>query len=97
MESQYVRNKFFVVTGGAIETCKLRCVYCERDIDRFVIASKKNKWFTADPALLCSADEQHLKELIAFPNEADAAEAGFHSRRAAAAEHRPDVAARSKA
>jgi aspartate carbamoyltransferase catalytic subunit len=96
LESHSVRNKFFVVSGGEAETCKLRCVYCERDIDQFVVASKKNKWFTAGGgALLRSADEQHFKELIAFANEADAAAAGFHSRRTAA-EHKPANMARSK-
>jgi aspartate carbamoyltransferase catalytic subunit len=84
MESQYVRNKFYVVKADAPAECKLRCVYCESDIEQFVVASKKNKWFAADPAALLRTDDHHLKELVVFAKEADALEAGFHSRRAAA-------------
>ena len=29
---------------------RLRCVYCEREIEHFVVASKKNKWYAADPS-----------------------------------------------
>jgi aspartate carbamoyltransferase catalytic subunit len=95
MEAQYVRNKFHVVPGPGADTCKLRCAYCERDIDSFVVASRKNKWFAAEPSLLLRSDEQHFKDLIVFGNEADATAAGFHSRRTAV-EHRPPpgVAAR---
>ncbi|MEA2904549.1 MAG: aspartate carbamoyltransferase catalytic subunit [Alphaproteobacteria bacterium] len=84
MESQYVRNKFYIVKAETPAECKLRCVYCESDIDGFVVASKKNKWFTADPSALLRTDDHHLKELVVFAGEADALEAGFHSRRAAA-------------
>jgi aspartate carbamoyltransferase catalytic subunit len=88
MESQYVRNKFFVVKTQATSECKLRCVYCESDIEQFVVASRKNKWYSADPSALLRTDDHHLKELVVFANEADATEAGFHSRRAMA-EPRP--------
>ena len=50
MEAQYVRNKFFVVKSGA--ATRLRCVYCEREIEHFVVASKKHKWYAADAAAL---------------------------------------------
>jgi len=49
-----------------------------------VVASRKNKWFAADPAALVRADEQHFKDMVVFAKAADAAEAGFHLRRAAA-------------
>jgi aspartate carbamoyltransferase catalytic subunit len=84
MESQYVRNKFYVVKADAPAECKLRCVYCESDIEHFVVASRKNKWFTADPSALLRTDDHHLKELVVFAKEADAIESGFHSRRAPA-------------
>jgi aspartate carbamoyltransferase catalytic subunit len=87
MEAQYVRNKFYVVKADAPAECKLRCVYCESDIEQFVVASRKNKWFASDPSAL-RTDDDHLKELVVFAKEADAIEAGFHSRRAAA-EPRP--------
>jgi aspartate carbamoyltransferase catalytic subunit len=95
METQYVRNKFYVVKTRSEAECKLRCAYCESDIEDFVVASRKNKWFAADPAALVRADDQHFKDLVVFAKAADAAEAGFHSRRAAA-EPKPARRAASK-
>src|SRR5262249_28027565 len=43
MEKQYVRNKFHIVPSAAAP--RLRCVYCEREIEQFVVASKRNKWY----------------------------------------------------
>jgi aspartate carbamoyltransferase catalytic subunit len=81
MEAQYVRNRFLIVKTNAGESCKLRCVYCESDVEKFVVAHKKNKWFTKDRDMLLRPDEQHFRELIVFADEADAREAGFHFRR----------------
>jgi aspartate carbamoyltransferase catalytic subunit len=82
MEAQYVRNKFQIVKPTAASECKLRCVYCETDVEQFVVASRKNKWYCADTAALLRRDDHHLKELVVFAGEADAVAAGFHSRRA---------------
>ena len=81
MESQYVRNKFYVLKTSAPNACRLRCFYCESDIEQFVVASKKNKWFNNDHTALLRADDQHPREHIVFPNKEAAIEAGFHSRR----------------
>ncbi|MGH6767550.1 MAG: hypothetical protein ACRECO_00865 [Xanthobacteraceae bacterium] len=96
MEAQYVRNKFHVVAAGA--NTKLRCVYCERDVERFVVANKKNRWYVNDPSLLTRTAEIGLKEIVLFADEVDAQAHGFHSRRAAA-EPKPSrhTAGRSKA
>jgi Aspartate carbamoyltransferase regulatory chain, metal binding domain len=94
MERQYVRNKFFIVKGAA-DACKLRCVYCENDIDEFVVASRKHKWFSGEVAQLLP-DETHLKDLVVFGNEAEALAAGFHSRRTVA-EHKPHRSDRLRA
>ena len=40
----------------AAQQARLRCVYCEREIEHFVVASKKNKWYAADPAALVRGD-----------------------------------------
>src|SRR5262249_53894880 len=72
MEAQYVRNKFHVVSSEATGTCKLRCVYCESDIEHFVVASRKNKWFARDPAQLVRMNDQALKDILVFANDADA-------------------------
>jgi aspartate carbamoyltransferase catalytic subunit len=81
MEAQYVRNKFYIVKTDAPGGCKLRCVYCESDTDRFIVASKKNKWYTDDPTPLLRTTEQHLKDLIVFAEQTEALAAGFHFRR----------------
>ncbi|HEY4406200.1 MAG TPA: hypothetical protein VGN55_16250, partial [Xanthobacteraceae bacterium] len=81
MEAQYVRNRFQLVKTAATEGCKLRCDYCESDIESFVVAHKKNKWFAKDAALLLREDEHNRRELIVFADDADAREAGFHFKR----------------
>jgi aspartate carbamoyltransferase catalytic subunit len=90
MESQYVRNKFYVMKSGAPGECKLRCVYCENDIDEFVVASKKGKWYTRDAAPLLRNGDAQMKDLVLYPTEAEALAAGFHFRRPA----REPIAAR---
>src|SRR5262245_54624678 len=95
MEAQYVRNKFHVVQSG--DTTRLRCVYCEREIEHFVVASKKNKWYASDIPPLRRRTDHGLKDIILFKDEAEAQAAGFHSRRAAADPPAPRHAgARSK-
>src|ERR1700689_1852135 len=32
-ERQYAANKFYVIDEEASQTCRLRCVYCEKDVD----------------------------------------------------------------
>jgi aspartate carbamoyltransferase catalytic subunit len=86
MEAQYVRNKFHIVPSAA-GTTRLRCVYCEREIEQFVVANKKSKSFVSDPAALGRASD-NLKDIVLFADEAEAQAAGFHSRRSAA-EPRP--------
>jgi len=81
MEAQYVRNRFQVVKTAATEGCMLRCDYCESDIESFVVAHKKNKWYAKDSALLLREGEHSLRELIVFADEADARAGGFHFKR----------------
>src|SRR3954463_16424881 len=38
MEAQYVRNKFYIIGSDTGGPCKLRCVYCESDARRFIVA-----------------------------------------------------------
>ena len=89
MESQYVRNKFHVVKTKPPGGCKLRCVYCESDVDRFVVAHKKNKWYVKDATVLLKYDEHHLRDLIVFADDADARAAGFHFRRSSVGSQPP--------
>jgi aspartate carbamoyltransferase catalytic subunit len=95
MEAQYVRNKFHIVQTKSSDAPRLRCVYCEREIEQFVVANKKSKSFVPDPAALGRVSD-HLKDIVLFADEADAQAAGFHSRRSAA-EPRPPQRAGGRA
>jgi aspartate carbamoyltransferase catalytic subunit len=83
MEGPYVRTKFHVVPIG--DTSGLRCMYCEHDVDEFVVASRKGKWFTADHSALARVSTAKLKDMVFFASERDAHDRGYHSKRAAAA------------
>jgi aspartate carbamoyltransferase catalytic subunit len=80
MESQYVRNKFEIIATDD-SVCRLRCFYCERDANEFVVASRRQQWFTEDRAGLRKADAAHMRDLIIFASAADAEAAGFHHKR----------------
>ena len=80
-ESPYVRNKFHFVKTGAPARYLLRCAYCETDIDQFVIANKKNRWFTSDISIVFRHEDQNFRDLVAFSDEAEAQKQGYHSRR----------------
>jgi len=77
MEAQYVRNKFQIVNNDASKT-RLRCFYCENDIEHFVVGHKKSQWFTDDPALLSRPADPAFKDLVAFATAEDAIAAGYH-------------------
>ena len=68
-ERSYVRNRFYVVKNNASPGCKLRCVYCENDIDQFVVAHKKNKWYTGDASTLAKATDQNIKDMVIFAED----------------------------
>ena len=81
MEAQYVRNKFHIVKTEFSPQPRLRCFYCEHDIDDFVVAHRKNHWFTEDVDGVLRAANQNLKDFAFFADAAQATEAGFHHRR----------------
>jgi hypothetical protein len=85
MEAPYVRNKFHIVKSRS--GCKIRCVYCETDIDRFVVANKKSKSYTSEPDYLVRANKTNLKDFVLFAEAEEARESGFHSKRRSAASH----------
>jgi aspartate carbamoyltransferase catalytic subunit len=81
MEAQYVRNKFHIVKTEFSPQPRLRCFYCEHDIDDFVIAHRKNHWFTEDVDGVLRAANQGLKDFVFFADAGQATSAGFHHRR----------------
>ena len=83
MEAPYVRNRFLVVPIGT--SFGLRCQYCENDVEEFVVASRKGKWFSTDRGALSKLSSHKLKDLVFFASEREAHDHGYHSKRAAAA------------
>lgn len=88
MEAQYVRNKFHIVCDQAATECRLRCFYCENDIEQFVTGNKKTQRFVEDPLALLRAPEQGLKDTIAFASPADAIAAGYQPRQSSPSKSR---------
>jgi aspartate carbamoyltransferase catalytic subunit len=80
-ERPYVQDKFHVVKAADLSSCKLRCVYCETDVDRFVTASRKNKWYATDSRSLAKATDLDIKDFVVFSDEVSANQHGYHPRR----------------
>jgi aspartate carbamoyltransferase catalytic subunit len=84
-ERQYAANKFYVIEDEARQHCKLRCVYCETDIEQetaaqFVVSDSTRKTFSSGLSALARLPTERLKHLIIYPNVADAVAAGFQPR-----------------
>ncbi len=86
-ERQYAANKFYVMEQNSPQRCKLRCLYCETDIEadaaaHFVVGDTTRKTFSPGFAALARAPAEKLKQLVIYGSEADAHAAGFHAREA---------------
>ena len=84
-ERQYAANKFYVIEDEARQHCKLRCVYCETDIEQetaaqFVVSNSTRKTFSSGLSALARLPTERLKHLIIYPSVADAVAAGFQPR-----------------
>ncbi len=86
-ESQYAANKFYVIEGQAGQQTgfRLRCVYCEADIEedvtaRFATADTTRKTFSPGVGAITRAAPERLRHFIVFPSGADATAAGFAPR-----------------
>jgi hypothetical protein len=93
-ESQYAANKFYVVARPDHHEIRLRCAYCETDIEAeatdtaFVVADTSRKTFSPGLAALTKAPAEKLKHLVIYRSESDAVAAGFHVREANASKLR---------
>jgi aspartate carbamoyltransferase catalytic subunit len=81
-ERQYAAHKFYVIPGNSRDSIRLRCVYCENDIDeeatsQFVVADTARKTFSPGPSAIAHAPADKLKNLVVYGSEADALGAGF--------------------
>jgi aspartate carbamoyltransferase catalytic subunit len=73
-EGKYARNRFQVIAGASP---RLRCYYCETDIETFAIANKKTKHYDMDTAQLRAAINKNEREILIFAHATDAEAAGF--------------------
>ena len=84
-ERQYAANKFYVIEDDTPQRCRLRCVYCEKDVEedtaaQLVVADTTRKTFAPDLAALTRAAGDKLKHLVIYRNASDALAAGFAPR-----------------
>ncbi len=84
-ERQYAANKFYVVADDTPQHCRLRCVYCEKDVDEetanhFVVADTVRKTFAPGLAAIARAAADKLKHLVIYRDDAEAVAAGFQPR-----------------
>src|SRR5262249_7048775 len=71
-EGRYARNRFH-----AIDSQRVRCFYCETDIEGFVVASRRSKHYEADASRLAASLMKHERELVLYANAGDAEAAGY--------------------
>jgi aspartate carbamoyltransferase catalytic subunit len=90
-ESQYAAHKFYVIEGqsgqqaGQQPGFRLRCVYCEADIDEdittgFVTADTTRRTYSPGLATIVRAAAERLRHFVIYASETDAAAAGFAPR-----------------
>jgi hypothetical protein len=84
-ERQYAANKFYVVEEDSAQRCRLRCLYCETDIEaeaaaHFVVSDMTRKTYSPGLAALVRSPADKLKHLIIHADEAQAEAAGFSPR-----------------
>jgi aspartate carbamoyltransferase catalytic subunit len=88
-EKQYAANKFYVIADEAQQRVRLRCVYCEADIDeessaQFVTGDMARKSFSSGLVGLARASADKLKQFIIYRNKSDALAAGLTPRESGA-------------
>jgi hypothetical protein len=84
-ERQYAANKFYVVEEESPQRCRLRCLYCETDIEAetaapFVVSDSTRKTYSPGLGALTRAPAEKWKHFIIHDSEADAEAAGFSPR-----------------
>jgi aspartate carbamoyltransferase catalytic subunit len=84
-ERQYAANKFYVVEEESPQRCRLRCLYCETDIEAetaapFVVSDSTRKTYSPGLGALTRAPAEKWKHFIIHASEADAEAAGFSPR-----------------
>jgi aspartate carbamoyltransferase catalytic subunit len=81
-EQQYAANKFYIVRSPHAQECRLRCVYCETDVEEgtaanFVVIDTTKRQYTKGLDILLHASQDRMKHLVIRESEADAQKHGF--------------------
>jgi aspartate carbamoyltransferase catalytic subunit len=71
-EGKYAGNRFHLVDAH-----RLRCFYCETDIEEFVVANRKTHHYESDPARIPSLVGKSDRDVMFFADPHDAEAAGF--------------------
>jgi len=79
-EGPYAGNKFYLVQKDGL---RLRCYYCETDIENAVVGNRKAKTYSAAGAAVKTGAS--LKDAVFFRSISDAARAGYKPQRKAQA------------
>jgi aspartate carbamoyltransferase catalytic subunit len=84
-ERHYAANKFYVLEDQSRRQPRLRCVYCETDVDEvaaahYVVADTARKTFVPGLGALAQAPAEKLRHLVIFGSDAEALAAGFAPR-----------------
>jgi aspartate carbamoyltransferase catalytic subunit len=84
-EQRYAANKFYVMRTANADACRLRCVYCETDIEEetarnFVVSDVAKHHYSRGLDALAHASEDKLRHLIIYENEAAAEKDGHRAR-----------------
>ncbi len=84
-ERQYAANKFFVVEEDTPQHCRLRCAYCEKDVDEgadddFVVGDMTRHTYSEGLGALVRGSDERLRHLVIHRSAKDAAKAGFAPR-----------------
>ena len=84
-EQHYAANKFYVVRSAAGDACRLRCLYCETDIEEevaknFVVCDAAKHHYTRGLDQILHASDERLRHMIIYESEAAAERDGHHAR-----------------
>jgi len=84
-ERQYAANKFYVIGDASAQQCRLRCLYCETDIEaedaaHFAVSDLTRKTYSLGLGALARVPAEKLKHFIIHKSEAEAEAAGFAPR-----------------
>ncbi len=93
-ERQYAANKFYVIEDESPQHCRLRCVYCEKDVDeeaaaQFVVADTARKTFSPGLGALARAPGRQAQASRHLSRRGRRRRGGLCAARAAARKRAP--------